>query len=327
MIKKRLQKKMLKKKLNYKIKQWGILSQLLESGYSLNESMVFLNTNQLQELDKHSFYDLYIKNFKGSFYNNLRFFYSLFPLDQAIKNSISIEEFKNNIIQKLVKTTVYPIFIFIISICILMFFSISILPQLIINFNIKSTMFNVVQMMPIIFNFIGIVIFVLMITVGTIYLINKSLFYFILKSVFIYIPIFKQIHSFYFLGYFSKLYECGLSSKACIEYLLKLKTYKVFNEMIYEINEKLNQGKSLIECIKSQKILSYECKESVLMAYKTKKQVNFYRQGLFLIEQNITNIIQKITRFITFFSYLVVLLVVLIMYQLMLIPLDMIQTM
>lgn len=93
---------MLKKKLKYKKLNWVLLYQLLESGYSLNESMIFFDSLQKDDLDKVSFYDLYIKNKKGSFYNNLRFFYSLFPLHQAIKNSLKMEDFKKNIIQKLI---------------------------------------------------------------------------------------------------------------------------------------------------------------------------------------------------------------------------------
>lgn len=318
---------MLKKKLKYKKLNWVLLYQLLESGYSLNESMIFFDSLQKDDLDKVSFYDLYIKNKKGSFYNNLHFFYSLFPLHQAIKNSLKMEDFKKNIIQKLIKNSLYPLFILIISISILLFFGLSILPQLARDFDVDSILFVIVQKLPFILNFINIFIGGILILIGLLYLLNKTIFYYLIKNLIILIPLFKQIHSFYFLGYYTQLYECGLSSRTCMEYLMKLKTYTVFKEMINELNFKLNRGKNLVDCIKNNKLLSKECRETILMAFQTKKQVNFYQQGLKIIEYRITTIIKKTTRIITMISYLVVLLVVLIMYQLMLIPLDMIQNM
>lgn len=313
-----------KKKLKYSHSEWELLSELLSSGYSLKELSYYFKEKPI--LGETRFYDDYIKDNKGSFYNNLRFFYTINTLDKAIQNALKIEDFRKNLKSQFLKSLFYPLVIFIFAIIILLFFTTTIIPTLTSQFKFDSFVVKALMLFPIILKGISLLIFICGFILLLLYNLNKKVFYKISEYCLIKIKIVKQLYSYSFLGYYNQLFLCGLSSKECITYLLNLNTTFYFQTLIQDINNKLEQGIAFLDILEQSSKITAEIKHCFKMGFQTNKQAHFYAQGLKLCENSIRKSLTFYTLIIQIIAYATVILVVLLVYQMMLLPLEMMNT-
>ncbi len=318
-----LKKKMSKKKLKFKLNQWETLQNLLECGYSLNESLHFFGLDTI--IAEQTFYEQFINNRKNVFYDQLRFFYDINRLELAIKNAFQIINFRKSIQSQLIQMLFYPLIVLIFSIVILFFFISNIIPQLISQFDINTPLINLLLALPEMiqyFIFGGMLIVVLLLVIRVFFnaIFNDILLYCISK-----INLSQQIVSYYFIGYYVILYQCGLSGKQIMNYLMRLKKSSIIYRLAYKFNKHLNEGKTLNEIIAQEKLLSKECKYSFYMAFNSNKVEKFLMSGKTICETKLKKQLKLITIVIQIVAYSAVIIIVMIIYQMMLLPLDMIQ--
>lgn len=318
-----LKKKMSKKKLKFKLNQWETLQNLLECGYSLNESLHFFGLDKV--IADQTFYEHFISNRKNIFYDQLKFFYDINRLEVAIKNAFQIVGFRKSIQNQLMQMLCYPLIVFMFSIVILFFFISNIIPQLMSQFDINTPLINVLLMLPEITQYfmiggILIIIFLLVLRLFFNTIFKDIMLFFISKS-----NLSQQIISYYFIGYYVILYQCGLSGKQIMSYLMRLKKSSIIYQLAYKFNKYLNEGRTLNEIIANEKSLSKECKYSFYMAFNSNKVEKFLLSGKTICETKLKKQLKLITIIIQIIAYSAVIIIVMIIYQMMLLPLDMIQ--
>lgn len=309
-----------KKKLKLTKNTWQYLYTLLNSGMSLQEALLFLEIEHATQ-----FYEIYIEKQKGKFYENLKFFYPVHTLEKTIEHSLALEQFKKNMLHQLTKTLFYPLVILIMACSILYFFSSFVIPQLGNHFDVNQELFVIFKYIPIVFHCILLFLFLLCFFIGVIVIWFKKLWLFIIRKMIQKFGFVRYMYSYYFIGYYTVLYECGLSNKQIIEYLLHLNQNNVVYHIVHGYYMQLQKGHAIENIIQISPFLAKEVKYSFYLGLNTNKLQLFLKQSKqFCLEKMLQHL--KIAMLIVqVLAYSMVVMIVIFIYNMMLLPLEMVQ--
>lgn len=310
--------------------QYHFLSLLLKQGYSLLECLKILQIDitlmQCAIEEGKTIHEIFIQGNKGKFYEHLKFFLTVQDVGSAIEASLRMDDFEKGVIQKLVKSLIYPIFILLFSYVLLCFFTQFIIPQMLVSFSNDSSLF----LIKIIHSVQQILTYLMLGSgVGSIVFLcvqYKSTWKITLYKTFgTYMFLHKDHTSFLFAGYLIELQKQGISTKDSIHYLQAIKKVSFFYIMINDMLEKLEEGNDFIEVIQNSLYLNHRFKVMIPLGILGSHTMTTL--SLFIEQQQYCweRLRKKVTLSIQLLAYMFVALLVVIVYQMMLIPLSMLE--
>ncbi len=312
--------------------EWKHLSKLMEKGYPLLTCLELLGKDTAEvavRLEKGEILqDILLRNQRGSFYEYLAFFLSLTSLSISIKASMQIYEFFEDWKKKCKKQCSYPvfIFIFIFSYFTMVFFILFIIPQLLQSFGTESMSF--------LFHFLLLFVkgycIVIAIVIIMIIILFANAKYFHEEKLMLKILKFRWIQDYmvYILsGYLRELDLQGISTRQAFQFLLQLKEPFLLHHIIQHIDQELLQGKGLLEVIQANEIFH----QSFCLCFRIGQKTGTLAEALLdfmqLQEQYWLQGLKKISIFVQCIAYSFVAIMVILVYQVMLLPLQMLEMM
>lgn len=305
------------------------LSTLLSKGYSIQNALEIIGGYDqiIQELLKGNKIENYINfNSKNSFSKSLSFFIEISTLDQAIKSANDYEKLKRNLILKWIKSITYPLFVLFFSIVVFIFFENFLYPQL-ITFYLSDEGFQIHQFI-LIFTQCIYVLFILLILLFIIFILIKRYYYSvylaIYKKYFSKIKIIKKIYTYDYAIHSLVLMKRGLSTKQVFESLFKMNK-SLLNIPLNEMLHQLESGCQMIEIIEKSEYFDCKFKQFYKIGYYTQTVEKTIQDYCFYQEEEFQKYLKYSTYLICAFSYTFIALLVVSIYQMLLLPLNMIE--
>lgn len=315
---------------DFKTHDWTNLAKLLKQGISIKEATVFMDDHsKIPSLLEQGMTIEHIlcADQQGVFYTHLRFFLSIASLADAIMSALDMEAFEKNMMKALKKQIAYPLFILIFSFLILYLFSSMVLPQLMSSFDLKqeneALMFTVVLLEQTVNVCCLFAVAVLLLTLAAKK--NDSIRFWIYKRMkWTNVP--KDMISYRIAGYFIQLIHHGIATKDAFSFLSQFKDGSLIAHCAKQMKIELEQGKELLEILKHNDWINDSFYHTWRIGIHTKDMKEALVQMMRRQEAAWSHQIKTITILIQVFAYGFVGILVLIMYQIMLIPLQLMET-
>lgn len=303
------------------------LSVLLSKGYSINESLNIIGNHediifQLKEGEKiERFIDL---ESKSSFFQSLHFFLKTYPLDQAILSAYEYEQLKKQNQAKWLKEISYPIIVFFFSILIFIFFEWYIYPQL----SSFSNNANGIQLHNILYLIIHLILnlgFILIFLIFILFFYKNNIhFQSFYKNYIGKLSIIRKIFTYEYALHYVVLMNRGLSTKQVFDSLIDLKKNKIFQLNLNEMIMQLNQGIKMIDIIMNYEYFDSRFKHFFKIGYYTQNLEMTLKDYCIYQQKEFEKMIKISSRIISTSAYLFTALLIISIYQLLLLPLGMI---
>lgn len=312
-------------------KEWESIALLLSKGYSLHDALSMLQkdvTLLIKALQNGlSMMEICGNGQSKKFYLHFRFFYHICSLSDAILCTIHMLEFENRMKQNFYKKLSYPLFILSSAFITLLFFVKFVIPQLL-------SMFEMTNNYAILFFIIHAIQYFLYAFI--LIIISLPLFFYffkkhqvirnrMIKHLIHKIAYFKNRNSYILSGYFIELSKRGIATKESIQYLLKMRTNTILYHVLCEWQEQLYQGNSLEDIINQSDYISAHFKQTFLIGMHS----DHLRELLFeYMQVQELQWLKKMKRFSIMtqaIAYGLVGGIVIIVFQIMMIPLNMLE--
>ncbi|MDF9824378.1 competence protein ComGB [Breznakia sp. PF5-3] len=325
------QNKKQKATLSFSVYEWLYFSQLLQKGYSFDISLQLMdkeNHELLKTLEEGKrIQEIIVHSTKGRFQAFVSFFMKLTGIAEALRCSVSMYDFERQLRSKIIKQTAYPMFILIFSFFTVYIFSTYVVPQLLQNFEANDSF--LIVMIDILRSISMVVItgIVIVVIVFILCKLSKRLFCKIGSLCIQHISVCKEFMSFYLANYLIVLDECGLSTQQMFLFLQNVKQQPLFYQIINDIHLLLQNGKDLSTVINEHRVLSKNFKMHYVLGSTTNtfcKSLKTYQE---LQEKKWNTQLKKLGISIQIISYSLVGVLVLCIYQIMMIPLQLLERM
>lgn len=276
---------------------------LLDHGLPIEEmiELCFKNKDSIQAELKKGTSLANAFQFKNKKMNQYFHFFSEFlNMKEALSCTFTLLQQKQEIIKDCFKKLYYPLFIFVFCFCMIRFFNHSILPAF-TSFQIENKSMILFQILDV---FYMCCFFVMVLSI------------ILIKKIWMYIPFFKQWKTYEFSILFLSLFNSGLSSIECFH---KIKQFSNF----YELEEYALQGLKIETIFKQCKWMD----PVFLTFYQIGSQNAHLSSSIELYlkttKEKILQMIHKWTIYIQFISYGSVGLIAVLVYNVVLMPLEM----
>lgn len=312
----------------FKQNEWLQFASLLKSGNNLLETLTIMKVDTAlvrEEIESgEKLESLVLKGQKGKFYEHLSFFLTLTSLPEAIYSAYNMRFFEKTSVARLRKKSAYPLFIFLMASGSIYMFNNFIIPQLLQGFNIneKTSLFTVLQFIHI-FSVILISCFIIGIITFVIVAKNKKAHFFVYAHVVSYLSFSKEYISYYLSGYMKELRKQGISSQLSFQYMDTIKENTLLSYLCKDLKSQLLDGKDLEIIIQENICIDTNFKLHYGVGIHNGTLEDSLDSYLKSIEIKWDREISKISTIIQVISYSFVGVLMVCVYQIMLIPLDM----
>lgn len=305
------------------------ISKLISKGYSLQDSLKIIGNYDcvLEELSKGNTIDQFIQiNKKNTFYKTLSFFLKISSFDQAVLSAYEYDEFKKNLRKNWSKEVSYPILLVCFTCAVYIFFEGFIYPQL-QSLVVHQQSFLLHHLLVNIFRILLLTILLVFIFILTYFLfIQKNekyyqKFYDLIKN----IPIFRKILSYDYATHSLVLMKRGLSTKQVFDSLLLLKNNQLLIVPLTKMIDLLHQGKEMISIIENLSYFDIRFKQFYKIGYYSQNLENALNDYCKYQEEEFKKYLKIGSRILTISAYLFVAIFIVSIYQMLLVPLEMIQ--
>lgn len=311
--------------------QWMGISALMKAGYNFLESIQILQipSKDIEEAFKEGkdLKEILLDGHKGRFYEHLSFFLEISDVANAIDSALTMEEFEKGWIRFLVSFCAYPCFIFLFAYVMMVVFSTSLLPQMIQGFELTESsgflLFCVEALQYFcVFLAIGAVASVCFFLVLYLY---KPLRLKVLIRLQNKISLLKDHTSYMFAGYMKVLEKQGVPTKKAMKYMMNVQKDSLFSLCINSCEEQLCNGIDFIDVLQKTEMLNELFHKMIPIGIITSSISELLE--IFMQQQELIwkKKVKKIGIFIQLLSYSFVAILVLVVYQLMLLPLSMLE--
>lgn len=314
-------------------RDWSYLCELLNQGYPLIEAIQLLDLPaerlHMELSNGKSILEILLQGEKGSFYEYLRFFSNVMSFPDAIDSALSLSSFESKLRKYLLKKSIYPLFILLFAYAMLCFFSIAIIPQMMNSFNQNKDFIELssfISFIEIICKLFG--VFVILLMISMIYLMrHRELCSKLLWKWFRHWRWIQDYESYLFAGYLMQMEKHGVSTRQSMHFFQSIRKDTLFYIFIFHIQKQLEQGMSLKDIITNNEILNKDFIHMFAIASATMKLQQIFSSYMKQQEYRWEERMKKISMIIQIISYVFVGLVVLVVYQMMLVPLSMLEQM
>lgn len=308
------------------------LGLLLSKGYPLSHALIMVDSKYQSLLNKieagDAFTDYLDERHASFFFKTMKLFTSFTSLSQSILSARQLKEMKQSLEKQMISQCSYPMMILLLAILIFFLFESFIYPQIISFIEIEEMMLH--QYLFIGLRMIMIIMIILLIVgiIGYLYL-NKKPTYkkqFYLNHI-VSIPFIKKLISYQLATYLVTLMNQGFSTQQIITSLSKCKINDCMNWLLDDMSTQFEKGISWLQIIETSQ-------------YFHPRFIYFFKIGLYLSELSSTlqdylqfqkddfkRTVKHFSWCITLFSYVSIALLVLTIYQVILMPLEMIERM
>lgn len=300
------------------------LANLLEKGYPLAQSLLILDEGYqgiVDELEKGvSFYDCVIAKGRGIFHQHCRFFIELSTLPKAIMNAARLVEKQQTMKKLWVKETSYPLFILFFAMVTLFVFTSAIFPQLEITFSEFENFHQLSSMTQILKGITYLLLGLFFLLPLAILICYKTAY----RKLLYRIPLFLELISYLIASDMLSLIRCGCSTKEMFTYLHRLRERGLSSEVSNELFLALQEGKSFDDTISCSNHLSHRFKYFFKCGIHTQQLESCLNDYLHFQQERWIKQIKAACIGIQCFAYGFIAIIVVLIYQIMLLPLEMI---
>ena len=263
-----------------------------------------------------SLVDLLCMNANDPYFQTLHILCQSLSFDKAIQCADALDTVQSELKTKVLRALAYPTFLFLFSYGLILFFSRTIIPSL-LTYGSSSTSMGLVRALQIGYT---IVFFLLLLLIFG--FVCRHWIPFIQKKIDM-LPLFSSIDHYSFSLIWTALLENGCSTQSCIQMMTKMKTTKI---MAMHIQSGLEMGLSLWDALHNEfgkDPLFMRCIQLGMHSSNLLHILPIY-QSRVLYE--IQTRIKKYILFVQLFAYTSVAILVLVFYQVLLLPLNLLQT-
>lgn len=306
------------------------IHKLLEAGYPLQTTLQFLPKDKYwiaESLNQGIDFMDFLKQQNTSIAKNICFFCSITTLSNAIQISNTLNEFHKKMVKTLFTKSCYPCILLISSFFLIKLFSNVILPQLISGFaaqQIPTYLISLIQYFNI---FINLFMFLLIISIliSILVCINKNIQSRLLHTLGSKLTCVRNYCSYVFANYINELEKGGISTYYSIQYLQNIDILWL-KQLAFRLFQKLDDGNDLIDSIENEKLFSQEFMHC--MKLRSVTQTGKATFDLFFIQQQEywNKLLKKSLIYLFGFTYLFIGLAVSLTFQIMLLPLQFVET-
>lgn len=312
-----------------KLYEWKSISNLLSKGYNISQAFMFIreDTNINYYFEQGYQLEDIIKMGKiNQFYYHLLFFLKFQSYADAIDSAIEIRKFELDFQKKLIKKLSYPILILFISFLILYMFSDYIIPQLINQFEVKDSLFYIIVKFIKILTVLYKILFLVLFIAACMLYIWKNIKFLFLEKLLKYCRLGKEFVSFYLCNYLLHMIKKGCSTQKAFMFLVSIQGHNIIQHVAASIHNSLLRGNDIITAFKSTSWIDNQ----LLIAWKLGESTQDMSNALsdYLLRQEYTwdRKIKKLVIIMQVHSYGMVALIVVCIYKIMLIPLQILET-
>jgi len=317
--------------LSFNLTQWMYFSQLISKGYSLRHTLQLLNKDDkhlIVAIEKGENIETIIRNScKGRLGVFVSFFLHTTSVANALNCAIAMYCFEQTLRKKLVKQTAYPLFILVVSFLSVILFSNVIIPQLVQNFEVKeSIVFKIVEVI----NYVSLsllLILIALICMIALCKFSKRLTYRFGLFAIRYISVVREWMSYYLSNYLVELDHHGMSTKHAFQFLQDIKDQPLLYIVVKKIYFDLQNGVELMQSIQQTPMISKNFKLHFSIGSSTNTFAETLATYRDLQEKQWMNQIKRISIFVQLLSYSFVGILVICVYQIMLVPLQILERM
>ena len=308
-----------------------VISHLLDAGVDFKSSLQFFGTKYepiISSLDNGVAIEDILANQNDAISKNMIFFLHYSSMKNAIANALSIVELQEKLKKELVAKLSYPTLIMIVCIALIKLFYQEIFPMLLSSFPNLEQNTLIIVILRIFYGFTWCLqySFILLCIILLIASLSSQFQYLLIHHLVRYLPMLKQYCSYVFGHYLLILNEAGISTIDGLEYLKKLNhiwIQKLANTLVVQ----LNQGDDFLSLLEKNRYITNPLYQALQLRFHT--QENNQPLQIFLTQQQEywKLEVKKMTIIVYAITYLFVAIIVLLMFQFMLLPFDLLSTM
>lgn len=331
--------KMKSNELSFDLFTWRTLATLLNQQRPFEECLLLIETNQNQKMVAWMRYQLeqgisieeiVSKLNKDAIALELRFYLQFLPFSYALQAAVDVVVFEKKIKQKLAKILFYPCGLILFSFLILFLFSTCIMPNIMtmfqeFDFSNHSLVLLLKMMNQSLLLFFALVIgFVLWMA-----------FYFVRHRVVDLWLLFHRVHldsffqkyaSYVFAQYLAALMKHGLSTRQSLVLLQDFKTKPLIAFLGRCLNEQFMKGESFEQAL-SNEFLDRQFCFICMLGYNTNTFLASLEEYQQLVELWLEKKLKRLSTMIQLVSYSCIGMIVIVVYQMMLLPLSVLEQM
>ena len=302
---------------------------LIQKGYSMKESFQIVGVHEtiLTKLDQgddwHQFLNI---NKRDPFYVSFSFFLDVMPFHLAVISTNDYVEMKKNLRNNWLKEIAYPIFTLFFAILVFIIFNQLIYPQLCILTDLKQDHMKLILdfMMNILSVFILLIVLISMF-ISFLFHHKKDWYYLFYQNFFYKLSLVRKLISYDYTIHSLVLMKQGYSTKQVFECLQRMKTESFLAYDIKEMMNDFHQGKEMIEIIMNHPRFDHRFKYLFKIGYYGGNLEERLEDYVRIQEKEFHKLLRKSTQIITLSAYSFIGFLVIVIYQMLLIPLNIIE--
>lgn len=314
---------------NAHLNEWKAFGTLLDNGIPLEDAITFAFLKHDILINRLKAGEDLFQNLEGtskSFERYLHFFLRAAPMSKAILASVKLYSLRKDLMQKICKQMSYPLLLFFMSLLLVSFFLTTIYPQMQEITNMQSA-----GIAWILLNFL----YMFFLTVIFIALLSIILFIFLWKQMdarktFIIryharMKICKELISYLFAIYMFELMKAGISTHRALLILEQLEEESILYPCIYDIRHLLEKGFSYEKIIETSTYFSSQFARCFQIGYVSDSLMKFLSLYADMQMDRWQKKIKKLGIYLQLIIYGVVAILVFTIYQMLLMPLNMLE--
>lgn len=265
---------------------------------------------------------------RGAFPIHLSFFFRITSLADAILSALALEKFQKGVKASLWKQCSYPLVLFIFSFLTLYLFSSFIIPTMMQSFDMAETNGLLRIGVLVLQGFASVVLLFVLGCMGLFVLaktktsIKFSLLQFLQRTS---LP--QAYCSYHLAGYYRELIQHGISTRHAFLFLHELHAATLLGDCTRKIQEELESGIEITLCLQHNEWISKRFLQSWNIGVHTQAMPDALMQFMERQEEEWKEKIRLFSQILQACAYLFVALMVVLVYQIMLIPLQLLETM
>lgn len=312
--------------------EWGYLQALLESGYPIVSAleMICPNTSLQHYLEQGmDINDILLQGQRGNFFKHLRFFLSIASIAEAIDGARRMDAFEKSIRKKLIQQTSYPLVLFVFAFATLYVFSTLVIPQLMQSFDMEGENAFLMQAVGWL-RFLIQLLALLCLAILLLFIAckrNLMLTQRVLDVMGKRSTLPAQLCSYTLSGYLFALAQYGISTRDAFRFLVQLPSSSMVQRCASDLRDGLEAGGDLLELFEAHPFISTSFVQCWRIGMRTQNMKKALQDAMERQEEAWLRLIKRISIIIQSGAYSFVALMVILVYQIMLVPLQLLETM
>lgn len=308
-----------------------MLMELLKSGCSLQDALTFLPRDMLgltKALKEGKTFLEICETQENAWMRHFCFFYRMATLPDAMQQALHMAEFEDSLRKRFLKQATYPMLILCMAFMMLQLFTRAILPQMLDSFAINAD-FTWTKILMFVLQFIATCFFILVIlmAIALLYLyFHEPLRTYCMEHFASHIVPLRQYCSYMFAGYLKELENSGMNTMDALAFLQEV-PIKWMQHLAQRMHQHLLDGSSFLEALKGEEMVTEQLYRCLHMRMLT--QDNEHALRIYLTQQELywERFIKKSGYLMQGIAYGFVAVLVILVFQVLLLPLQMLESM